>query len=126
MTKKGTAIKKLKDLDSFANFRSAFSPNIQSAHSSIIDALEKLMSHFFLLAKHSSIFCALQFHAFFYHIYPSSVTFTKPEALRFVILVFINNVILIFGYKLFTNSVSLTSTIPTLKLLLHCSNDSID
>ena len=65
MTKKGTAIKKLKDLDSFANFRSAFSPNIQSAHSSIIDALEKLMSHFFLSAKHSSIFCALQFHAFF-------------------------------------------------------------
>ena len=126
MTKKGTAIKKLKDLDSFANFRCAFSPNIQSAHSSIIDALENLMSHFFLSAKHSSIFCALQFHAFFYHINPSSVTFTKPEALRFVILVFINNVILIFGHKLFTNSVSLTSTIPPLKLLLHCSNDSID
>ena len=126
MTKKGTAIKKLKDLDSFANFRCAFSPNIQSAHSSIIDALENLMSHFFLSAKHSSIFCALQFHAFFYHINPSSVTFTKPEALRFVILVFINNVILIFDYKLFTNSVSLTSTIPPLKLLLHCSNDSID
>ena len=126
MTKKGTAIKKLKDLDSFANFRCAFSLNIQSAHSSIIDALEILMSHFFLSAKHSSIFCALQFHAFFYHINPSSVTFTKPEALRFVILVFINNVILIFGYTLFTNSVSLTSTIPPLKILLHCSNDSID
>ena len=126
MTKKGTAIKKLKDLDSFANFRCAFSLNIQSAHSSITDALEKLMSHLFLSAKHSSIFCALQFHAFFYHINPSSVTFTKPEALRFVILVFINNVILIFGYKLLTNSVSLNSTIPPLKLLLHCSNDSID
>ena len=126
MTKKGTAIKKLKDLDSFANFRCAFSLNIQSAHSSIIDALEKLMSHLFLSAKHSSIFCALQFHAFFYHFNPSSVTFTKPEALRFVILVFINNVILIFGYKFLTNSVSLNSTIPPLKLLLHCSSDSID
>ena len=126
MTKKGTAIKKLKDLDSFANFRCAFSLNIQSAHSSIIDALEILMSHFSSRPNIAAYFALFSFMHFFYHINPSSVTFTKPEALRFVILVFINNFILIFGYTLFTNSVSLTSTIPPLKILLHCSNDSID
>ena len=65
---KDTTIKKFKYLDSFANIRCAFSLITQIANSPITDALDKLMSHLFLFAKHSSIFCALQFKVFFYHI----------------------------------------------------------
>lgn len=66
---KDTSIKKFKYLDSFAKIRCAFSLITQIANSPITDALDKLMSHRFLFAKQSSIFCALQFNAFFfYHI----------------------------------------------------------